>query len=854
MRVLKFLILLTALIVNNALSQSVSTYTFSQSSGTYTSITGTAAHTAAWDQAITSVTIPFTFYYGGNGYTSCNVSTNGFITFGATAPTTTNYTPISSAGTYSGAISACSFDLWSNSTTGGNIIYTTSGSSPNRIFIIQYTNVYRYLYGGPVNFQIRLSESTNVIRMVYGSCSETSTTNTTVQIGLRGIDNTDYNSRTLAANSAWLNNTTASTANTGSVRMKSTALPASGTTFIWTPPAPCTAPTAQATSYVNSSVASTSIISSFTAASPAPTGYLVVRSSGSLNTNPVNGTTYSAGGTLGNGTIVQAGSSTSISATSLTANTAYTFTIFSYNTGSCSGPTYYTTSPLVGTTSTCLGTPTSSAGSSISSTSFSANWSSVTSATGYILDVATDNAFTSMVSGYNGLAIGNVTTYSVTGLSTGTTYYYRVRATGSICTSTNSSTQTVTTSLINDDSGGAIALTINSSTTCTTTTTGTSIGATQTLVAQSGYGTADDDVWYKFTSTAASLDFSVSRGTIGDLVWELYNSSLVSLGAIDNYITSPETASLTGSTIGNVYYIRVYSYASTVGSRGTFTICITTPTQPPTNDNASGAITLIVNDPYITGTNDGATSSTTAPTPTGPSYYGGDVWYKVVVPSGGTVEIRTAALVLTDVVMEVYSGTASALTYITYNDDSLSSVNAMPYISLNGRTQGETIWIRVWDYGGDNIGTFKIKATTPIALPIGLLSFTGHNTVDGNSLEWVTASEFNNDYFTLERGLYRDGSVEWLELQHINGAGNSSTMNTYGYFDLEYPDYINYYQLTQTDYDGHSVKYEMISIDNRINKKEVLSMLNLLGQEINENYRGMVIITYVDGSIEKIIK
>jgi hypothetical protein len=46
----------------------------------------------------------------------------------------------------------------------------------------------------------------------------------------------------------------------------------------------------------------------------------------------------------------------------------------------------------------------------------------------------------------------------------------------------------------------------------------------------------------------------------------------------------------------------------------------------------------------------------------------------------------------------------------------------------------------------------------------------------------------------------------------------------------------------------------MISIDNRINKKEVLSMTNLLGQEIDESYRGMVIITYLDGSIEKIIK
>jgi hypothetical protein len=141
----------------------VSSYTFSQSSGTYSSITGTAAHTAAWDQANTSVTIPFTFYYNGVGYTSCNVSTNGFITFGSTTPTATNYTPISSSGAYEGTISACSFDLWSNSTTGGNIIYTTSGSSPNRVFIIQYTNVYRYSYGGPVNFQIRLSESTNVV-------------------------------------------------------------------------------------------------------------------------------------------------------------------------------------------------------------------------------------------------------------------------------------------------------------------------------------------------------------------------------------------------------------------------------------------------------------------------------------------------------------------------------------------------------------------------------------------------------------------------------------------------------------------------------------------------------------------
>ena len=405
----------------------------------------------------------------------------------------------------------------------------------------------------------------------------------------------------------------------------------------------------------------------------------------------------------------------------------------------------------------------------------------------------------------------------------------------------------------NDNSAGAIALTINSSTTCTTTTTGTSIGATQTLAAQSLYGTADDDVWYKFTATDANLTMTVTRGTMNDLVVEGYTSTLVSMGAVDDYSSSPETVLFTDLTIGDVYYVRVYSYAATVGSRGTFIICITTPTQPPSNDNASGAITLIVNDPFITGTNDGATSSTTAPTPTGPAYYGADIWYKVVVPTGGIVQIRTSSLVLTDAVMEVYSGSASALTYITYNDDS-SLVNAMPYIQLTGRTPGETICIRIWEYLGNNTGTFNIRALIPVVLPISLVSFTGHNTVDGNSIEWKTASEVNSDYFTLERGLYRNGSVDWLQLQFINGVGNSNNVNIYGYFDLDYPDDINYYRLSQTDYDGNSVSYDIISIDNRINGKIISSMVNLLGQSVNENYRGFVIVTYIDGSFIKIIK
>jgi hypothetical protein len=160
----------------------------------------------------------------------------------------------------------------------------------------------------------------------------------------------------------------------------------------------------------------------------------------------------------------------------------------------------------------------------------------------------------------------------------------------------------------------------------------------------------------------------------------------------------------------------------------------------------------------------------------------------------------------------------------------------------------------VWDYSGDNTGTFSIRAATPVSLPISLLSFTGHGTVDGNSIQWQTASELNNDYFTLERGLYRNGSVEWLSVHIINGAGNSNIVNTYGYSDLDYPDDLNYYRLSQTDFDGTNVMHGIISIDNRLNKKEIASITNILGQVVNEIYRGLVIITYVDGSVEKTIK
>jgi len=305
---LKFLLIVIAFFAGatTEVNAQVSAYTFAQSTGTYTSITGTALGTATGNTSTTNlnsevylVTLPFAFSFNDLPYTSLNVSSNGFVTFGTTPPLTSTTTPISGTVAYSGAVSAFGRDLVSLFDVAGvtgNISWDVVGTTPNREIVIQWkdfrpTNTTSTTAAYTFSFQIRLQETTNVIRMIYTNGSYlvgTTSYASTAQIGLRGSTNTDFNNRLNATTLEFINSTVG-TANNSTQSFSTTnaipGMPTAGLTYTWTPPT-CYSPSGLA--LVSTTTNTANISWNATSSSPS-NGYEVYYSTS--NNTPIASTT-----------------------------------------------------------------------------------------------------------------------------------------------------------------------------------------------------------------------------------------------------------------------------------------------------------------------------------------------------------------------------------------------------------------------------------------------------------------------------------------------------------------------------------------------------------------------------------
>ena len=213
----------------------------------YTAISGTTAYNGAVSSYSRDL-------IGNRGITATRTSGNAVLTavpaahfvglqvgqsiFGTGMPVGATIAALNSgAGTVTISANATASGTTALLVATGSIVRGTTGTVGSRVHTIQFKNVRPWATtanANCINFQIKLYETTNKVEIVYGT--NTNSAATTGQVGLRGSLNTDFNNRNTAT-AGWAT-TIAGTANTNTLAMSSTITPASGVTFVWTPPAP----------------------------------------------------------------------------------------------------------------------------------------------------------------------------------------------------------------------------------------------------------------------------------------------------------------------------------------------------------------------------------------------------------------------------------------------------------------------------------------------------------------------------------------------------------------------------------------------------------------------------------------
>ncbi|TXE17452.1 T9SS type A sorting domain-containing protein [Psychroserpens burtonensis] len=227
----------------------------------------------------------------------------------------------------------------------------------------------------------------------------------------------------------------------------------------------------------------------------------------------------------------------------------------------------------------------------------------------------------------------------------------------------------------NDECDAAIALTVNADTDCAEITSATTQFATASAQPDDATGTPNTDVWFTFVATAVNNNIVISNvvnqgggtSTSTDMGMSVFDAAAGCNMTDVNEVgeSDPDTLSLSGLTIGNTYYVRVYGWSSSI-QYNNFDICIGTPLAPPSNDECSGAIVLNTSSGP---TCENAVSGTTqSATPSGSGCTGGrDVWYSFTAVVDGNYiasETETFDSGFSSTYISAYEGSCGGLTQI----------------------------------------------------------------------------------------------------------------------------------------------------------------------------------------------
>jgi hypothetical protein len=429
--------------------------------------------------------------------------------------------------------------------------------------------------------------------------------------------------------------------------------------------------------------------------------------------------------------------------------------------------------------------------------------------------------------GYLGVLAGNYATFNGNGVATWNDIAACTPATGIALNSQAIMTMvsaTGATGLIPSANGSALTL-----------KNGTSVAGTGFLLG-GAYSTNNTSQLWPGNLSEFHI-FSSALSTTRRTLIETNQSAFYSITVSNSKYTPPTSSSY-------IYYVngigRESSTDSVAGTRSTFGLGISV------SNTASGF--LKDNGDYIAaGMNcpisSGATSSNLSG---GVAQRWINDWYINKTDVGNNNGLLSLFFDFSDNGVNLTPGVASnyMLLYRTSSAGTFSTV-ASTTVSVSG--DRVLFLVDASNISSNNYYTIGTINTTASPLPIALVDFKC-NLIDHKNIElkWITASESNSQYFSVERSA---NGIDYETVGYVNAAGNSLNTIYYSYTDKNALNDISYYRLKSVDFDG-SYKYsDICSVVNQTGELSISVYPNPTNNSVTVDFKNADNVRSTDFSI-----
>jgi len=327
--------------------------------------------------------------------------------------------------------------------------------------------------------------------------------------------------------------------------------------------------------------------------------------------------------------------------------------------------------------------------------------------------------------------------------------------------------------------------------------------------------------YFEYTSNQDDIQYLGGFTRTGTDVTHRANYDLQELIVFNRDLTCDERADIEAYLANKYSANMVYNHSENIGDNGINTSVLLVE-ENNTSGISSTALTVsdvdFINDCIDTLwiAHDGATGITLKANDADMSGLAGTdvirwtrIWYAVHASNDLTPDDVTLVFDLDNYVGSTGATVAGANYRLITSASpwSYATVVSGPTINVGNNTVSFTVDVDVVKNKKFTLATTD-EAISP--LPVELISFDAVKESEAVRISWSTASELNNDYFTVERSI---NTRNWEMVKQIDGAGNANSLLSYATIDETPYEGLSYYRLKQTDFNGQYTYSNVIPVN-----------------------------------------